>query len=148
MRSWRSMLRTTLPRPHPPQEPLTLRAPLATSTRQCRLGSCCSSWASGSSTSVWRCMCVRTLASGSLSINTWAHIAFFPSLSCNSHLCMLLKHEKISKLFDCIIIIIISQMSTQSRSSTFVPESCFVFNFFFSFLKESGSLMIQLNLLH
>lgn len=74
--------------------------------------------------------------------------SFFPSLSCNSHLCMLLKHEKISKLFDCIIIIIISQMSTQSRSSTFVPDSRFVFNFFFSFLKESGCLMIQLNLLH
>lgn len=55
--------------------------------------------------------------------------SFFPSLSCNSHLCMLLKHEKISKLFDCIIIIIIiSQISTQSRSSTFVPESCSVFN--------------------
>lgn len=60
--------------------------------------------------------------------------SFFPSLSCNSHLCMLLKHEKISKLFACfIIIIIISQMSTQSRSSTFVPESCSVFNFFFLF---------------
>lgn len=37
---------------------------------------------------------------------------------------MLLKHEKISKLFDCIIIIIIiSQMSTRSKSSTFASES-------------------------
>lgn len=73
--------------------------------------------------------------------------SYFP-LSCNSHLYMLLKHEKISKLFDCIIIIIIiSQMSTRSKSNTFPSESRSVFYFIF-FTKVGYYLMIELKLLH